>query len=75
MVSEVFPGRGWHPVRVRFPDVPGGGRVLHAQAVTRWCEENLGQKDVEWSLAGNSGYDGVFRVKKQHIAWFMLTWG
>jgi hypothetical protein len=29
---------------------------------------------VEWSLAG-SGYDGVFRVKKQHIAWFMLTWG
>ena len=74
MVTEIFPGRGWHPVRARFNDVPFWGRKLYAQAVAKWCEENLGQRDVEWSLAG-SGYDGVFRVKKQHIAWFMLTWG
>ena len=72
MVTEIFPGRGWHLVRVKNGIPPGISRRLFVTQVDKWCRENLGEENVEWV---SGGYSGIFRVKKQHIAWFMLTWG
>lgn len=72
MTRGVFPGKGWWALQARTDGVALGDRKLYAEKIGEWCSENIGEAGVDW---WGGGYSCIFRVKSEHVEWFMLTWG